>query len=177
MTFDLAEACDILEGTPGVLRALVDPLSADWLASRPAEGEWDAHQVLAHLLYIEEDDWMVRTNHILEVGPATPFPPVGHGDQSARYPGATAAQLAQRFAEQRTANLAELRSLSLAADDLDRLGTHPSLGPVTLRQLLATWVVHDHNHVRQLHQALASYYVNEVGPWRSLLGVLDDVEG
>ena len=45
-----------------------------------------------------------------------------------------------------------------------------------LRQLLATWVVHDHNHVAQLQGALSAHYVTEVGPWRSFLGILDQVE-
>ncbi|HEX6140123.1 MAG TPA: hypothetical protein VF013_06660 [Candidatus Limnocylindria bacterium] len=55
-------------------------------------------------------------------------------------------------------------------------GLHPSLGPVTMRQLLATWVVHDHNHLAQAHGALAAHYADEVGPWRALLGILDQVE-
>jgi hypothetical protein len=45
-----------------------------------------------------------------------------------------------------------------------------------MAQLLATWVVHDHNHLAQLHGALSSHYVAEVGPWRSFLGILDRVE-
>jgi hypothetical protein len=65
--------------------------------------------------------------------------------------------------------------LRLGDADLDRRGRHPSLGEVTLRQLLATWVVHDHNHLRQLQEALAAHYAADVGPWRSLLGVLDRV--
>ena len=59
--------------------------------------------------------------------------------------------------------------------ELDRTGMHPTLGEVTLRQLIATWVVHDHNHLRQLQEALAAHYVDEVGPWRASLGVLDRV--
>ena len=65
---------------------------------------------------------------------------------------------------------------SSSEPDLTLEGLHPTLGPVTLRQLLATWVVHDHNHVAQLQAALSAHYVAEVGPWRSFLGILDRVE-
>jgi hypothetical protein len=45
-----------------------------------------------------------------------------------------------------------------------------------MEQLLATWAVHDHNHVAQLLGALSAYHVENVGPWRSFLGILDQVE-
>jgi hypothetical protein len=45
-----------------------------------------------------------------------------------------------------------------------------------MQQLLATWVVHDHNHLAQLHGALSAHYAAEVGPWRSFLGILDQVQ-
>jgi hypothetical protein len=101
---------------------------------------------------------------------------VEHGDQSHRYPDQPARALVDRFAELRAANLAELDALGVDEAAMDRRGLHPTLGVVSMRQLLATWVVHDHNHVRQLQEALAAHYVDEVGPWRSMLGVLDRVE-
>jgi hypothetical protein len=85
-------------------------------------------------------------------------------------------QVAHRFADLRMANLAALDAMGLGDADLDLRGLHPTLGEVNLRQLLATWVVHDHNHVAQLQGALSAYYVEEVGPWRSFLGILDQVQ-
>lgn len=49
---------------------------------------------------------------------------------------------------------------------------HPELGPVTLRQLLATWVVHDLGHLHQVAKAMAFQYRDEVGPWREYLTIL-----
>jgi hypothetical protein len=175
MTFDLAEARAALERGPAVLRDLVSGVAVEWLAARPTAEDWDAHAVICHLVHVEESDWLVRARMIVEVGPGTPFPPVEHGDQTARYPGVSASDLVDRFAALRAANLDGLDALGIGPDDLDRTGTHPTLGEVTLRQLLATWVVHDHNHLRQLEEALAAHYVDEVGPWRALLGVLDRV--
>lgn len=175
MTFDLAEARAALERGPAVLRALLHGVPVDWLGARPTPDDWDAHAVVCHILHVEEADWLTRARMILEVGPGTPFAAVAHGDQTARYPGASTAELVERFAGLRRANLAALDGMALDADDLDRRGLHPTLGEVTLRQLLATWVVHDHNHIRQLQEALAAHYVEEVGPWRAFLGVLDRV--
>ena len=176
MSFDLAQARAVLERAPSVLLTLVADLSDDWLAARPTAEDWDAHAVVTHLVYTEEVDWLVRARLIMEAGPSMPFPPVEHGDQSHRYPGQTTRQLAERFTRLRGANLADLETLGVHDADLERRGLHPTLGEVTMRQLLATWVVHDHNHIRQLQEALASHYVAEVGPWRAMLGVLDRVD-
>jgi DinB superfamily len=176
MSFELAHARDALGRTPSVLRALVGGLPADWLAATPADGEWSAHQVACHLAYVEETDWMVRAHMIREVGPAVPFPPVDHGDQTERYAGMGTDAVVERFGMLRQRNLADLDGMAIGEAELALQGRHPTLGTVTMRQLLATWVVHDHNHVAQLQGALSSYYVTEVGPWRSFLGILDQVE-
>jgi hypothetical protein len=34
--------------------------------------------------------------------------------------------------------------------DLDRVGLHPEVGELRVRDLLGEWVHHDRNHVRQL---------------------------
>ena len=176
MTFDLAEARDALQRTPSVLRDLVVGQPKAWLAAKPADGEWSAYQVVCHLTYVEETDWMIRARMIIEDGPVRPFPPVDHGDQTDRYSGLGTDAVADRFASVREANLEALDALRLTDEDLSREGLHPTLGRVTMAQLLATWVVHDHNHVAQLHGALSSHYVADVGPWRSFLGILDRVE-
>jgi len=177
MTFHLAEARDALGRTPSVLRTLIAGLPEAWLAARPGEQEWSAHQVACHLAYVEETDWLVRARMIMADGPMRPFPPVDHGDQTDRYAGMSTDAVVDRFGGLRASNLAEVAGLGVTDADLDRPGLHPALGEVNLRQLLATWVVHDHNHVAQLQGSLAAHYVAEVGPWRTLLGILDRVDG
>jgi len=176
VNFDFAQARASLERMPAVLAQLVDGVPAGWLAARPADGEWSAHQVTCHLAYVEETDWMGRARMIREVGPIRPFPPVDHGDQTERYAGQTTSQVARHFAELRSANLEALDAMQLSSTDFDLRGLHPTLGEVTMRQLVATWVIHDHNHVAQLQGALSAYYVADVGPWRSFLGILDQVK-
>jgi hypothetical protein len=58
-------------------------------------------------------------------------------------------------------------------DDLDRRGMHPALGEVTLRQLLATWAVHDPRPRRPgLRAGWPARTTADVGPWKAYLGIL-----
>lgn len=59
------------------------------------------------------------------------------------------------------------------AGDLGRRGVHPHFGEVTISQLLATWVVHDLNHLGQFVKTMAKQYVDAVGPWREFLPIID----
>ena len=65
----------------------------------------------------------------------------------------------------------------LSDADLEKHGRHPELGIVTLRQLLATWVAHDLDHVVQISRVLARQYSDEVGPWRAYLRIISGQQG
>jgi hypothetical protein len=54
-----------------------------------------------------------------------------------------------------------------------RRGVHPTFGEVTVSQLLATWVVHDLNHLGQTVKTMAKQYREAVGPWREFRPILD----
>ena len=84
--------------------------------------------------------------------------------------------LLSEFARLRTANVELLRSWSLTKADLDLPGVHPTFGRVTLRELLAAWVVHDLGHVAQVARVMAKQYHVAVGPWVQFLPVLTDHE-
>ena len=84
----------------------------------------------------------------------------------------TIAELLDTFARLRSQNLRELQMLNLTPELLEKRGTHPELGTVTLKQLLATWVVHDLGHIRQVARVMAKQYKEEVGPWTVYLPVL-----
>jgi hypothetical protein len=49
---------------------------------------------------------------------------------------------------------------------------HPELGKVSLEQLIATWLVHDLTHIRQIATFMARKYEKEVGPWKEYLSIL-----
>lgn len=176
MNFLLDDAIDVLQRTPAVLRSLLDGLSDGWTLSNYGEATFSPFDVVGHLIHGERTDWMVRARVILEHGEATPFEAF---DRYAMYEdskGKSVAELLETFALLRAKNLEELRSLRLTSEQLGLRGTHPALGPVTLRQLLATWVVHDHNHIHQIAMSMAFQYGADVGPWRGYLGILKSMK-
>ena len=81
--------------------------------------------------------------------------------------------LLDEFLNLRSQNINLLKNMNLSEQDLDKTGTHPELGKVTLRQLIATWVIHDLNHISQIVRAMAANYKEETGPWGEYLPILN----
>ncbi|HKK07876.1 MAG TPA: DinB family protein [Gemmatimonadota bacterium] len=172
MDFDPAEAIPVLRRTPGVLRTLLDGLSEGWIRADEGPDSWSPFDVVGHLIDGEETDWMVRARIIVsgeEGRRFEPFDRFGHLDANA---GRSLAELLDRFAELRAANLAELRELDPGPEELAMTGEHPELGTVTLAQLLATWVTHDLGHIAQVARVMARRSGRAVGPWEAYLPVL-----
>jgi hypothetical protein len=168
----IATTTDLLRRTPELLRTLLIGLPEDWTdtADVPNDG-WRPRDVIGHLITGELTDWIERTQRILEHGTALPFERFDRFAHEGRDADASLDELVERFARLRAENLARLDDLVTGAD-LDRRGMHPSLGEVTLRELLATWAVHDLDHVSQIFAAMAGSHDAEVGPWKAYLGIL-----
>jgi hypothetical protein len=167
----IAETTALLTRTPEVLRALLVGLPEAWTDTPDAPDGWRPRDVVGHLITGEETDWIARTRRILEQGTSVPFDRFARAAMLDRDAGVPLDDLVERFAVLRAENLAALRELVSDAD-LDRRGLHPSLGEVTLRELLATWAVHDLDHIGQIHAGLAGSHDTEVGPWKAYLGIL-----
>jgi hypothetical protein len=167
--FELDLAVAALRRTPDVVDAMLGHLDEGWAWHRSSPNEWSAAEVLGHFIHGERTDWIPRARIILEHGAGRPFDPFDRDGSVAAATGRSAVELRSTFRSLRTANVETLLSWDLADADLDRTGTHPAFGPVTLRQLLSTWTTHDHVHLAQLSQALATAWINEVGPWRAYL--------
>jgi len=173
---EVREAIEVLSSTPVLLDRWLMGLSEPWLNAREREGTYSPREVVAHLTDNEDVDWMPRLLLVLEHGETRPFTPFDREGFRARYDGWPLEKLLPRFAAARSANLERLESLNLDSRDLARIGRHPALGRVTVRQLLAGWVVHDLTHVAQIARVLAKRYRDNVGPWREYMGVLGDRE-
>jgi uncharacterized damage-inducible protein DinB len=128
--------------------------------------------VLGHLTHIEEVDWIDRTRLILEHGTDRVFEPVDREAGFVRFKDWKAGQVADRFASLRASNLEALDAL-VDVQNLSRRGVHPEFGEVTLAELLATWVVHDLNHLGQIVKTMSKQYATAVGPWRERLPIID----
>jgi len=171
--FDLGKALAILERTPASLTALLNGLPDTWLTATEGEGTWSPYDVIGHLIHGERTDWIPRARHIL-AGDKRPFKPFDRTAQFTESKGKTIGQLLSNFGELRRENIATLTGFNLTAIDLERIGQHPELGEVTLSQLLATWVVHDLDHVAQIARTIAKAYGEAPGPWTAYLSILRD---
>ena len=152
--FNLDEAVAILERTPASLNALLAGLPDNWVRATEGEGAWSPYDVIGHLIHGERTDWLPRARHILN-GERRPFEPFDRTAQFAESRDKSVNELLATFAELRRENVAALTRMKLTKDDLSLRGVHPELGDVTLGQLLATWVVHDLDHVVQVARTMA----------------------
>lgn len=173
MEFNLDNATEILRRTPATLDALLRPLSDAWVRSNEGPGSWSPYDVVGHLIHGEEENWIPRAKVILEDGEAHPFEPFDRVAMFERSRGKSMAELLDRFAELREASLMELERINPTAAMLEKRGTHPDLGTVTLGQLLSTWVVHDLAHMGQVMRVMAKQYRDAVGPWQAFLSILN----
>jgi len=171
MKFDEASATLVLARTPSVVRALLAGLPDAWLEANEGPETWSPRDILGHFIHGEDTDWIGRARMILREAP-DPFPPFDRFAQFTRFAGMPIPAMLDRFEERRRENLAELASYKLGSRELALRGIHPTFGPVTLEELLATWVVHDLNHIGQLSRVLAKQYQDQVGPWKQFLPIL-----
>jgi hypothetical protein len=172
MEQNLSQTISLLARTPAALNALLRDLPDSLTRQNEGANTWSAFDIVGHLIHGERTDWMPRARIILQSGEAQPFPPFDRLAQIRESQGKSLPQLLDEFANLRSENLRELRSMNLRQQDLALHGRHPALGVVTLSQLLATWAAHDLTHLHQSSRVLAHQYREAVGPWSDFLGVL-----
>lgn len=170
---DLDDLIAVLQRTPATLTALLDGLPEIWVSATEGDGTWSPFDVVGHLIHGERTDWIPRARHIL-AGESKPFDAFDREAQFSESLGQNFGELLATFARLRRENLETLKGFSLTSEDLRRRGLHPELGDVTLGQLLATWVVHDLDHVGQVARTMAKVYGATVGPWSAYLSILRD---
>lgn len=173
MDFQLNHGIAVLERTPATLRALLSGMPDAWTTTTEGPGTFSAYDNVGHLIHGERADWIPRARIILAQGPSRRFEPYDRFAQVRESQGKSLANLLDEFAQSRAENLVTLRGWNLSDREFAFEGEHPQLGPVTLRQLLSTWVAHDLGHVAQTARVMAKQYREAVGPWRAYLPVLD----
>jgi uncharacterized damage-inducible protein DinB len=173
MDFDLTAGTAILERTPNAFRAMLAGLPPVWTDATEGPETWSPYIILGHLVHGERTDWIARAEIILAQGENRRFAPFDRFAQFRESEGKSLTDLLDEFAKVRAENLATLASWRLSEAQLALQGEHPAFGPVTLRQLLATWVAHDLGHIAQTARVMAKQYRDAVGPWRAYLPVMD----
>jgi hypothetical protein len=174
MAFNLDRSIQVLERTPRVLDSMLSGLDDEWTTTNEGENTWSPYDVMGHLIHGERTDWLTRLRIILGDGPDKRFAPFDRFAQFEESRGKSLADLLEEFAALRAAGLRDLRALELSDADLDRTGIHPKFGTVTARQLLATWVAHDLDHIVQISRVMAHQLHDDVGPWIEFLRIVRD---
>jgi hypothetical protein len=173
MEFELTSGVAILQRTPDTLRAMLSGLPQEWTDATEGPDTWSPYIIVGHLIHGERTDWIARAEIILAQGESRLFTPYDRFAQFRESEGKSLRELLDEFAGLRHQNLATLASWHLDDSQLALEGEHPAFGPVTLRQLLATWVVHDLGHVAQAARVMAKQYRDVIGPWREYLPIVD----
>ncbi len=149
-------------------------ISSDWSHENEGADSWSPYDVLGHLIHGEKTDWIERSCRILGYRESNKFKPFDRFAQFEDSKGKTLNELLVEFERLRAKNIIELNSLKISDEKLHLNGVHPEFGTVNLRQLLATWVVHDLGHISQISRVMAHQYKTEVGPWKAYLRILND---
>jgi hypothetical protein len=172
MKFELAQAISVLQQSPYTLLRMLGDLDEVWTKSSGKADDWAPYDVIGHLIHGEETDWIQRAEIILAQGTSTRFEPFDRLAHLKASRKKGLADLLTEFAHVRSANLERLQNMWITPEQLELEGVHPEFGTVTLRQLLATWVVHDLNHISQITRYMARQYGDAVGPWNAYLSIL-----
>lgn len=155
-----------LEATPEILRALMAPITAEDALWKPSPDRFSVAEVLEHLSHVEGHCYRLRVERALERDGAEwdPYDTAGYA-ASGQYSGRDPEDSFAHWEEQREDNLEYLKGLP--ADAAARHGMHPSLGRVTVGELVAAWACHDLGHVRQVAELVrARRHHPHAGPYR-----------
>ena len=172
MDFELSAGMAVLARTPGALRSMLSGLPESWTTATEGPESWSPYDIVGHLIHGERTDWIPRARIILEQGGDRRFTPYDRFAQVRESKGKALGDLLDEFDQLRRENLVTLASWSLDDARLTLTGVHPEFGSVTLRQLLATWVVHDLGHIAQVARVMARQYREAIGPWEAYLPIV-----
>ena len=172
MDFQIDQAIEILERTPSVLEVLLLGISDEWISNNEGPETWSPYDIMGHLIHGEKTDWIPRMRIILSDNADKNFEPFDRFAQFRDSKGKSLKDLMDEFKKLRAENIAILREKKIRASELSKTGIHPKFGKVTLRQLLAAWVVHDLGHIAQTARVMAKQYKVESGPWIEFLPIL-----
>ena len=172
MKFTIDKSIEILTVTPSVLKALLSQLSSEWIYNNEGENTWSPFEIVIHLINGEKTNWVHRINIILSESQEKNFQSFIRMGENEFHKEKSMTDLLKEFTEMRYQNINSLKAMQIEADDLKKTAVHPVFGTVTLSQLIATWTLHDLNHLAQISRVLAKQWKNEVGPWKDFLAIL-----
>jgi hypothetical protein len=151
-----ADAAALLCGSAAAIAAEVRGLPEPLLRWHPADGEWCVKEVLGHLIEAERRGFAGRIRTIL----ASERPAFQGWDpadvaRSRKDCEAGTDALLTELLTMREDGAALVATLTPA--DLARGGVHPTVGALTVRDILQEWIHHDRNHLKQMLTNVQDY--------------------
>jgi hypothetical protein len=163
---DLPRLITRLRQNAAGFRCLLDGLqdAGDLVHWTPAPGKWSLLLVVNHLADEERDDFKVRLDHTLHE-PGVAWPDIDPEDwvTSRDYASQDFGESLQRFLEERDRSISWLEGLG--SPDWSATYDHPAIGTLSAGDLMAAWVDHDHQHMRQVLGLLHGSLCAEVEPY------------
>lgn len=157
-----AEVADVLEVSGQAYASLLRSLPSEVATWKPEPGEWCVNECVGHIVEAERRGFAGRIRVILgEDEPRLqPWdqPAVAAARHDCEKPPA---RLLAEFEPLRQESLELVRSLQ--GKQLERGGTHPTVGRLTVNDLLHEWVHHDGNHLRQAYANVQAYVWPSMG--------------
>jgi hypothetical protein len=143
------EAADVLEASGRAYVNILRSVPPEAASYRPAPDEWCANECLGHIIEAEKRGFAGRIRIILdEDKPAFKTwnqPEVAKARHDCEK---QPEELIQEFEPLRRHSVVMLRSVR--PDQLERAGQHPTVGSLTVNDVIHEWVHHDGNHLRQM---------------------------
>lgn len=142
-----------LQSTPGVLDNLSRNLTPAVWVQRPAEGEWNFIEILAHLRDVDREVNFGRVQQTIRG--ENPFLPAANTDpwvQERNYTAEPGVAALQGFIHSRATLLKLLDGAT--PEDLANSARHAIFGPTTLKELLGFVATHDRTHIHQAWNAI-----------------------
>jgi hypothetical protein len=162
---DLDYSTAQLRRNAAAINALIADIEMEQARWRPADGMWAMIEVVSHLVDEETDDFRLRVGMMLE-DPNRVWPPIDpeRWVTERKYIERDLPEMAAAFRRERAISLEWLGSL--VDPDWNSTRVHPTVGPITSGDLLASWIAHDLFHLRQLMR-LQWEYLAVKNPGRS----------
>jgi len=156
------EVADLLESSGRAFASTLNALPPNVASWHPAPGDWCVNEVVGHVIVTEKNGFAGRIGVIL--GADEPDLPTYDRDgiqktrnDCARDPK----ELSQEVLVVRSQSLELIRALR--PDQIERGGSHPEVGRLTVGDLLHEWVHHDGNHLRQALANVQAYVWPNMG--------------
>jgi len=151
-----AEIAPLLDAAMTTLRAELGSLPERVLSAHPARGEWCAKEIVGHLIEAERRGFAGRIRTILiETNPTLEGWDPDEVARARRDCARPMTNLLAELAEIRPQSAALVRGLHDA--ELVRAALHPTVGRISVGDILQEWIHHDRNHIKQALAAVQAY--------------------